>query len=109
MLAIREEGGPVVADLALRKHGGGSRYAARHGHSLERGPIPRIKDNHAFSTPRAATIVWGVGECNGRPARNVDFLELSACEESKRGAVGRPEWRRGALGPGERLRCKRVE
>jgi hypothetical protein len=86
--AVGQEERPHVTDLSFIEHGGGGGRAASRGHFLENRSSRWGKNDHPVSAPRAPVILRSVTQGNGRPARDLNLLELPAREESEKTAVG---------------------
>src|ERR1700730_11345701 len=83
--------------------GYGYRYTASCSDPKESSRRRGRKNNYALPAPGSAASLGRRTNRVDRAARNIDGLELAIGKETDGAAVGRPEWKNGALCPGQDL------
>ena len=83
----------------LRQRRDGRRHAARARDAKQARTQCSIEEDHVVSIPAPAAAGCRVGQLNHRAASDRDLLQLAPGKEADKPAVGRPEGKRGALGP----------
>ena len=96
---------PVVEDLPTSSVQGRERRGLSSGSGdLEKAGIPASKKNPAIVAPGAAAGLAHIADRLGRPARQVDSLQLAVREEGDGLAVRGPEWQPSLFRSGEHPR-----
>ena len=94
--------------LAFELRHGSGRAAGRR-HPMNRGPVPRRKDDHPVRTPGPTSTDGRVADRLRRTTRRLDLLELALREETEEAAVWGPEGIGGSFRVRKRARRQRVD
>src|SRR6185503_15791909 len=104
MSRVWQEVRPAMGVLSVSERRDRCRHAAAARHAKQARTERSIEHNDVVATPAAPSPSCRVGQLEGWSAGDRNFLQLAAGEEGDELAIGRPEWKRAALGSLDRPR-----